>query len=69
MRKAEIGGRISGVKVVGRNQPITRILFVDDSLIFCRATLSDWHSVQNQLALYEVASAKVLTKIRLPFIF
>lgn len=41
---------------------ISHLFFVDDSLIFCHATMGDLHSIQEILTLYEHASRQQINK-------
>ena len=54
LRKAEIDGIIRGV-AAGRGGPcISHLLFADDSLLFCCASVEECQQVISLLNLYEV---------------
>lgn len=58
--KAERNRFIDGVKVAKGSKPISHLLFVDDNIIFCRATLPKWQAVQQVLYHYEQASGQCM---------
>lgn len=48
--------QIKGIKVARGYQPLTHLFFADDSILFCRVSLSKWQYIQALLGMYEAAS-------------
>ena len=51
---------ISGFSLCKNGPKITHLFFVDDTLLFCRATINDLDAIQRILSLYEQASGQKL---------
>ena len=62
LKQAEGGGEIKGVSFCPVGPRISHLLFVDDSLVFCRATISECVNIQSLLYLYELASSQSINK-------
>jgi hypothetical protein len=56
MHQAAREGRITGIPITRGGTWINHLLFVDDSLLFCRANLQESGNIQALLAFYEAAS-------------
>ena len=56
------GGEIRGVSLCPVGLRISHLLFADDSLVFCRATVSECVKIQSLLYLYELASSQSINK-------
>lgn len=54
--REEQGGKLTGVPVSAGGVRLSHLLFVDDSLLFCRVNLEEWSNLQNLLKVYERAS-------------
>ena len=67
IKKAERNGDIHGLSLCRRGSKLTHLLFVDDSLLFCRATMEECGKVLNMLSDYEDASGQKLIKARRHF--
>ncbi len=51
LKKAQLAGSISGVSLCRLGPEITHLYFVDDSLLFCRATREECQTIQDILSL------------------
>ena len=49
LKRAEIGSSLRGVSLCPTGPHISHLLFADDSLIFCRASMSDCQTIQSIL--------------------
>ena len=58
IKKADLQGDIHGYSLCRRGPKLTHLLFADDSLIFCRATLEECNKVMDLLKVYEEASGQ-----------
>lgn len=58
--EAEREGKLSSVPVSAGGYRLTHLFFVDDSLLFCRATFAEWRNLLQILETYEVASGHKL---------
>ena len=61
-KQAENGGEIRGVSLCPTSPRISHLLFVDDSLVFYRATVSECVKIQSLLYLYEQASSQSINR-------
>lgn len=57
-KKAEDDGAVRGVSLYANGPQISHLLFMDDNLVFCRATFSECVQVQSILHRYEQASGQ-----------
>ena len=69
IRKATLQGDIHGVSLCPRGLKITNLFFADDSLLFCRASLTECHKIQEILATYEKASGQQLNRAKTTLFF
>jgi hypothetical protein len=58
IRKAERDQLFRGVAICHGSPRLSDLFFVDDSVIFCRASTSNYGVIQNLLSLYEKASGQ-----------
>ena len=65
--QAEIGGEIRGVSLCPAGPRISHLLFADDSLVFCRATVSECVKIQSLLYRYELASGQSINRVEKKF--
>ncbi|XP_042962309.1 uncharacterized protein LOC122296569 [Carya illinoinensis] len=62
LKEAETRKQISGIKICHEAPKITHLLFVDDSLIFCKAAVEEVRRLQALLATYESVSGQKINK-------
>lgn len=61
-RKAEEKGDISGVSLCLAGPQISHLLFADDNLVFCRASVSERVKLQSILYSYKQASGQTINR-------
>ena len=69
LRKEEVQGNIQGISVSGGAPQISHLLFVDDSIVFCRATVEEGRKILKVLEDYEVESGQRLNKEKTSLFF
>ena len=69
LKKASLQGKIHGVSLCPRGPKITNLFFADDSLLFCRASLSECQKIQGILATYEKAFGQQLNRAKTTLFF
>ena len=62
LQQAASNDSIRGFSLCKRGPRISHLFFADDSVLFCRATMSDLLAVQDILSLYEEASGQKLNR-------
>ena len=60
IKKSVEEGVLEGISVCRRGPKISHLFFTNDSLVFCKATLSDCDSLQWIFQVYEMASGQQL---------
>ena len=65
----EIGGDIQGFSLCRRGSKLTHLLFADDCLFFCRATMDECRRVLDILKDYEEASGQKINKTKTALFF
>ena len=60
LAKAEAKNRLHGVSICRRAPRISHLLFVDNSLLFCRATQKEVQAIVDILQLYATASGQLI---------
>lgn len=68
-RKAEDGGELMGVTLFPASPWVSHLLFVDDSLVFYRATVSECVKIQGILFQYEQALGQSINRGKTSFFF
>ena len=58
--QAEMEGHIKGVSICRRAPSVTNLMFVDDSILFCRATLGEVEVINEVLRTYANASGQYI---------
>jgi hypothetical protein len=56
LRKAELERHITSLAIARGGPKINHLFFVDDSVLFCKASVQEWEKIQLVLELYERAS-------------
>ena len=69
LKKLVHDGFMDGVTICRGAPTLSHLFFTGDSLIFCKATLSDCDSSQRVLKVYEDASSQQLNKAKTSFFF
>ena len=69
IKKAERNGDIHGFSLCRRGPKLTHLLFVNDSLLLCRATMEECGKVLNMLSDYEDASGQKINKSKMALFF
>uniref|UniRef100_A0A7N2MU32 Reverse transcriptase domain-containing protein n=1 Tax=Quercus lobata TaxID=97700 RepID=A0A7N2MU32_QUELO len=69
IKKAENNGEIHGFSLCRRGPKLTHLLFADDSLLFCRATIEECEKVLEVLNMYEEASGQKVNKNKTALFF
>ena len=61
-KKAEENENIMGVSLCAASPQVFHLLFADDSLVFCRATIAECVQIQSLLFIYEQASGQSINR-------
>ena len=69
LQRAAVEDGIRGFSSCKRGPKISHLFFVDDSLLFCRASLADLQFIQSILSLYEKASGQKLNREKTTIFF
>ena len=69
IKKAERNGDIHGFSLYRRGPKLTHLLFADNSLLFCRATMEECGKVLNMLSDYEDAFGQKINKSKTALFF
>ena len=69
IKNAELKGDIHGFSLCRRGPKLTHLLFADDSLLFCRATVEECANVLNILEAYERASGQKVNRNKTALFF
>ena len=69
IKKADLQGDIHGYSLCRRGPKLTHLLFADDSLIFCRATMKECNKVMDILKVYEKASGQKINRSKISLFF
>jgi hypothetical protein len=56
LSNAENSGEIMGLAIYNRGKRLYHLIFADDSLLFCRANITEWIKIHEVLRTYEQAS-------------
>lgn len=62
-------GQIKGIKVAYGCQPLNHLFFVDDSILFCRASLTEWKQIQSIMKKYEATFGQCINKQKTSILF
>ena len=62
LQKAKVEGSIKGVAISRYGPQVSHLFFVDDSVLFCRATEAECQRILNILAIYERGTGQKINK-------
>lgn len=68
-KKAKENGNIKGVSLCATSPRVSHLLFADDSLLFCKATVAEYVQIQSLLLMYEQASGQSIKKVKTNIFF
>ena len=60
---------LTGVPTLKRGLRISHLFFADDSLLFCKASMSQWNSLSKILRIYKAASGQKLNNDKTTIFF
>ena len=69
IKKVEMDGDIQGFSLCRRGLKVTHLLFADDCLLFCKATMDECGKVLDILNVYEEASGQKINKTKTVIFF
>ena len=69
LHRAQESGLLREVPTSSKGMRINHLFFADDSLLFCKATIQEWHTFHMVLELYEQASGQRLNKDKTSIFF
>ena len=69
LKQAENRGSINGVSVCRRAPQISHLLFADDSLVFCKANMTECSNIWKILRDYEMASGQKMNRYKTSLFF
>lgn len=69
LKKSEEEGRLHGCKIVRHAPIVSHLFFIDDSFLFCRATMEECRQPKHLLAIHEHASGKSVNFTKLTLYF
>ena len=69
LNEAALKGEIHGFYICRNGLKLTHLFFVDDCLLFCRASLTECDKIQELLGFYEEASGQMINKSKITLFF
>ena len=67
--RAEVQKKISRLPISRERVRLNHLFFAYDSLLFCRANIDEWNSLQESLELYEKSSGQKLNREKTSIFF
>jgi hypothetical protein len=67
--KANMDGLLTGVPTSKFGPRVSHLFFADDSLLFCRSSISQWNHLTNILKLYKEASGQRMNNNKMAIFF
>ncbi|XP_035544636.1 uncharacterized protein LOC118348020 [Juglans regia] len=62
LNNSDLRGNTKGISVARHGLRVNHLLFADDCILFCRASVEEWRKMQDLLLIYEKASGQFLNK-------
>ena len=69
LNEAALKGEIHGFSICRNGPKLTHLFFADNSLLFCRASLTECEKIQELLGSYEEASGEMINKSKTTLFF
>jgi hypothetical protein len=69
LHRVELRNDLSGLPISRQGTKLNYLFFADDSLLFCKANLTEWNKIQEVLEVYERASGQKINRDKTSIFF